>query len=200
MENNKSQSNIELPSTKKLLKSTFFAIAIAAIILVTTVLPAEYGIDPSGVGDLLGLTSMGKIKVSLAEEATIINSKANNMSEMVTESITDSETSQPEVIDQKGKMVISLKPNEGIELKLYMKKDDIVNYSWFTDGATIKYDAHTDSGDYHCYNKGSKEKDEGILKAFYNGRHGWYWKNRTAKIVTITLQVNGMYADFREES
>ncbi|MCG8616818.1 MAG: hypothetical protein MI802_11425, partial [Desulfobacterales bacterium] len=34
-----------------------------------TVLPSEYGIDPSGIGNLLGLTDMGKIKVQLAEEA-----------------------------------------------------------------------------------------------------------------------------------
>ena len=35
------------------------------------VLPAEYGIDPTGVGRALGLTQMGEIKVQLAEEAKI---------------------------------------------------------------------------------------------------------------------------------
>ena len=33
------------------------------------VLPAEYGIDPTGVGKLLRLTEMGQIKQQLAEEA-----------------------------------------------------------------------------------------------------------------------------------
>lgn len=49
----------ELPSVRQLNKATAFAAATAAILLVTTVLPAEYGIDPTGVGSALGLTAMG---------------------------------------------------------------------------------------------------------------------------------------------
>ena len=41
MNNNKTLSHVELPSTKKLLRSTLLAISIAAIILISTVLPAE---------------------------------------------------------------------------------------------------------------------------------------------------------------
>jgi len=54
-------SNIqsEVPSTRRLLKATALAIAVAGIILVTTVLPAEYGIDPTGVGSHLGLDVLG---------------------------------------------------------------------------------------------------------------------------------------------
>ncbi|MEM9684266.1 MAG: hypothetical protein AAF942_13430, partial [Pseudomonadota bacterium] len=59
----------ELPSSAQLLRSTLIAIVAAAAILVTTVLPAEYGIDPTGVGRLLGLTERGEIKMQLAEEA-----------------------------------------------------------------------------------------------------------------------------------
>ena len=68
MNNNNKPSNTDLPSAAKLIKSTFVAIALAALILVTAVLPAEYGIDPTGVGNVLGLTKMGEIKVSLAQE------------------------------------------------------------------------------------------------------------------------------------
>jgi len=59
----------ELPSTGRLLKSTGIAAAVASALLVFTVLPAEYGVDPTGVGSLLGLTEMGRIKMQLAEEA-----------------------------------------------------------------------------------------------------------------------------------
>src|SRR3546814_19247413 len=44
-----------LPSTGRLLKATAVAVAVAAVILVTTVLPAEYGIDPTGISTQLGL-------------------------------------------------------------------------------------------------------------------------------------------------
>lgn len=62
-------SRAELPSKRQLLRSTGIALAIAATLLITVVLPAEYGIDPTGIGQSLDLTAMGKIKASLAAEA-----------------------------------------------------------------------------------------------------------------------------------
>lgn len=52
-----------------LLRSTMLAGGAAIAILVLFWLPAEYGIDPTGVGGLLGLTEMGAIKTQLAAEA-----------------------------------------------------------------------------------------------------------------------------------
>ena len=57
----------ELPSTAQLVKSTIIAIVAAAVILVTIVLPAEYAIDPTGIGRTLQLTEMGEIKKQLAD-------------------------------------------------------------------------------------------------------------------------------------
>jgi hypothetical protein len=45
------------------------ALLVAAALLVTVVLPSEYGIDPTRAGRLLGLTEMGEIKTQLASEA-----------------------------------------------------------------------------------------------------------------------------------
>ena len=59
----------ELPSSAQLLRSTIIAALSAVVILVTVVLPAEYAIDPTGIGSALGLTEMGEIKQELAEEA-----------------------------------------------------------------------------------------------------------------------------------
>ena len=59
----------ELPSSQQLLRSTFIAMASAAAILVAVVLPAEYNIDPTGIGKVLGLAEMGQIKAQLAKEA-----------------------------------------------------------------------------------------------------------------------------------
>ena len=64
-----STEGAELPSSARLLRSTLLALAIAALLLVVAVLPAEYGVDPTGVGRTLGLTQMGEIKVSLEREA-----------------------------------------------------------------------------------------------------------------------------------
>ena len=52
-----------------LIRSTLIAAGAAGAILVLFWLPAEYGIDPTGVGALTGLTEMGEIKSQLAAEA-----------------------------------------------------------------------------------------------------------------------------------
>ena len=52
-----------------LIRSTLMAAGAAGAILVLFWLPAEYGIDPTGVGTLTGLTEMGEIKQQLAAEA-----------------------------------------------------------------------------------------------------------------------------------
>lgn len=52
-----------------LIRSTLMAAGGALGILILFWLPAEYGVDPTGVGGLLGLTAMGEIKQQLAGEA-----------------------------------------------------------------------------------------------------------------------------------
>src|SRR5688572_16963859 len=59
----------ELPSTRRLLRTTLIAAGVAALLLVAFVLPAEYGVDPTGIGRVLGLKQMGDSKVALAREA-----------------------------------------------------------------------------------------------------------------------------------
>lgn len=66
----------ELPSRAKLRRSTLIAAASAAVLLVTVVFPSEYGFDPTGVGNILGLKRMGEIKTQLASEADADRAKA----------------------------------------------------------------------------------------------------------------------------
>src|SRR5687768_1490644 len=69
----------ELPSSKQLLRSTIIAALVATLLLVTVVLPSEYGIDPTGIGRVIGLTKMGEIKTQLAAEAE--NDRASKASQ-----------------------------------------------------------------------------------------------------------------------
>ena len=52
-----------------LIKATLGAAVVAGAILTFAWLPAEHGIDPTGVGHMLGLTEMGHIKEQLHSEA-----------------------------------------------------------------------------------------------------------------------------------
>ena len=52
-----------------LIRATLGAMAAALAILVLFWLPAEYGVDPTGLGRVMGLTQMGEIKQQLYAEA-----------------------------------------------------------------------------------------------------------------------------------
>lgn len=69
MYNSDFPNRADLPSSGRLLRSTFLAFGVSIVLLVTVVLPSEYAIDPTGAGRMLGLTQMGEIKEQLAAEA-----------------------------------------------------------------------------------------------------------------------------------
>lgn len=60
MYNSDMPNRAELPTTKQLIRSTLLALVGASLLLITVVLPAEYAIDPTGVGRVIGLTDMGR--------------------------------------------------------------------------------------------------------------------------------------------
>lgn len=200
---NRTSSN-ELPSIGKLIKSTILAILIATILLVTVILPAEYGLDPLGVGQLLGLTEMGTIKASLAQEATLeTEPEESAASRAIENAVADTETPDPgpsdNVVNRSDQVSFTLTPNEGKEIKLTMVKGAEVNFVWSTDGAKANFDTHADSKPleikYHNYEKGKLSRSEGVLTAEFDGNHGWFWRNRNAEDLTVTLQVDGAYSE-----
>jgi len=199
MHNANIPDHTELPTTSKLIKSTIIAILAASVILITLVLPAEYGIDPTGIGKLTGLQRMGEIKTALAEEAddkaaTIptLDPKAGQTTDLpAIESASETKTDE---------MSVTLDPNESTEIKITMAKDTAVDFAWFTSTGQAFYDLHGDSSevDYHIYEKGTKSTMNGTLTAAFDGNHGWYWKNRTGTTITITLNTTGQYQSINE--
>jgi hypothetical protein len=215
----------ELPSAIKLMQSTILA-AIVALMLITIVMPSEYGIDPTGMGRLLGLKQMGEIKTQLAEEADADNQASavqqGQLAAPVNErpipdnppAITQNTypelsvpatTSAPEVPaagSQRHQMLITLKPNEAAEVKLEMRKDARVTYQWTSSGP-VNVDAHGDpvnapKGFYHGYGKARQiTSGDGVLQAAFEGKHGWFWRNRGSETITIQLDTNGDYLNIK---
>lgn len=216
----------ELPSSGKLLKSTGIAAVIASALLVMTVLPAEYGVDPTGVGSLLGLTEMGRIKMQLAEEAeadAAVDAVASLAAEQPTTSVTPpgvqvppagpaeplsgpSAQPTPAPSAQQAQIwsdttTVNLAPDDGYEVKLVMEQGATARFEWFTDGPKVNYDTHGDGSgiNYHGYGKGTNvDRQEGELTAAFTGSHGWFWRNRSDRPVTITLRTSGDYTDMKQ--
>jgi hypothetical protein len=195
----------DLPSTAQLLKSTAIAAVTALVILVTIVLPAEYGVDPTRLGSVLGLTEMGRIKMQLAEEAAADASPPPESPASVAEPVPAviETPAGPPVADAaspwRDEVVFSLAPDAGTEYKLVMKEAETAEFEWFTDGAKVNFDTHADRPgvDYHGYEKGSLARHEGTLIAAFDGSHGWFWRNRSGAPMTITLRTRGDYAEMK---
>ena len=196
-----------LPSNRQLIMATLAALIVAAIILVIVVLPAEYGIDKTGLGKTLGLTQMGEIKLQLANEETE-GGQANNKAKplpsqalLSTHAATSSSNVQTGIAQiswepKTASRELSLKPGQAAEIKVGMKKDQVVNYEWFVDSGHVNFDVHADNANtkYFNYTKGKKAtSDKGKITAAFDGKHGWFWRNRSTKTLTITLDVSGEF-------
>jgi hypothetical protein len=172
-------------TSSRLNRSVLIAIATAAVIVTTTVLPAEYGVDPTGIGRLLGLTQMGQMKAGIKAPAGPVKG--------------DSITKTPEGGTQ---VQIVIAPYGLREVKAEMKAGAEMSYEWSSDGSQVEFDFHGDpdvkspDGAPPSYEKGTKVSANGTFKAGFDGHHGWAWKNLTAKPVIITATVKGSVEKF----
>lgn len=191
----------DLPTTKELLKSTGIALVAAGALLVTVVLPAEYGVDPTRVGSVLGLTEMGRIKRQLAQEADLDAARDAAIANAPMQALSAVPPPVPPAAPggRSDRTVITLAPDQGAEIKLVMKAGAVARYSWSSNGGKVNFDVHADrpGTPYHGYGKGSSPREEGELKAAFDGSHGWFWRNRTGAPVTITLTTEGAYSEIK---
>ncbi|HBY43169.1 transmembrane anchor protein [Brevundimonas diminuta] len=203
-------SKADLPTTGQLLKSTGIAAAVASVLLVTVVLPAEYGVDPTRIGSVFGLTEMGRIKQQLAKEAEADAAADAAAVDAVPVAASPSPvapaatvpaaapTATPSV-GRTDETVLTLQPDQGAEIKLVMEEGATARFTWTSSGGKINFDTHADRPgvSYHGYGKGSSQREEGVLTAAFTGSHGWFWRNRTGQPVTITLKTSGAYTEIK---
>jgi hypothetical protein len=204
MFNSQKPSTNDLPSNGQLLRANGFAFITAGVILTTVILPAEYGIDPTGAGRVLGLTQMGEIKEQLTLEAAADEARAEPLVETEVPQAASAEvletTTGGEHQSKTDVTTLSLAPGEGAEIKVVMAKDGAVKYNWSVSGGTVNFDTHADAPgiSYHGYGKGTKSSGEqGTLIAAFDGSHGWFWRNRSGGTVTVTLRTEGDYTQIK---
>ncbi|WP_411280261.1 transmembrane anchor protein [Gemmatimonas sp.] len=187
-----------LPSVRVLIGLSLAALLLAAFLGVAVVMPAETARDPSGLGRVLGLSEMGRIKVALAKEA------AADVGAAGVERAALSTATSPGASRWRDSMTVTLRPNQGIELKMSMRTSEKAFFEWSTDGGEVYFNMHGEPPnapkDYaaHRYGKGTSKAESGELVAAFDGVHGWFWRNRTAQSITITLKTGGEYLLLKE--
>ena len=212
----------EIKATPRgLVRATLGAIAAAAAICTLFWLPAEYGLDPSGLGRFMGLTQMGEIKQQLYAEAVAEDTRL--AARMAAERV----SADPALIARldaletqiagiaaalgtapgqtaataapaqwRDEVSYTLAPTQGIEIKLVMDEGARAEFAWTANGSILNYDTHGDGGGQRIgYEKGRGVAEQsGELIAAFAGNHGWFWRNRTGAPVTLTLRTRGDYA------
>jgi len=163
-------------SRRKLGIATLAALLGAAIVLVTFILPAEYGMDPLGAGAALGLTALaepGSSTLTSQDEAYSVNS-----------------------------VEFILGPFESVEYKYRIEEGGSMLYSWEATGELL-FDMHSEpdgapEGYAETFGKARTVGDHGTYIAPFSGIHGWFWENRGTDDVTLNLISAGFYSGATE--
>ncbi|MGI2228041.1 hypothetical protein [Shewanella frigidimarina] len=162
-------------SSNTLIKASLAATVLAAVVLVTLILPAEYNIDPTGFGQKIGVTTLAP----MPETQTQKSSKVEGTTEF-------------QIIE------VIVPAGKGVEYKFEMQQYEKMTYEWLTDGDALFFDLHGEpegdtTGYYESYVIATSDEMKGSFTAPFAGSHGWYWKNKSTTPVTIKLLVKGQY-------
>jgi hypothetical protein len=179
---------LSMPGPGGLLLRTAIAAAVGAFVVFCVVLPAEYRMDPTGFGRLTGLLDLSTPRVTKADTPAAAPTTAPSLQNawfFPTAYKTDT-------------IRIPIGGDGEVEYKIKMKAGQALVYSWQSDSGNVYYDFH---GEPLNNPKGSQtyKKDEeltsanGAFVAPFDGIHGWYWLNLTAKPIKITLKISGFY-------
>lgn len=207
--NNAPKPNLEdLPTKEQLFRSTVIAGIGAAVITVTVYLPAEYAIDPTGIGRVLGLTEMGEIKLELAAEAEadrlLDEQRALDQSSSVLDAVfglfVGTAHAQQAPAAWQDEVTFTLEPGATAEIKMTMEAGNVVEYSWTAAGGRVNFDLHAHSGGESIdYERGAGQTEgAGTIEAPFAGDHGWFWRNRDSTPITMTIQLRGEYSGIIE--
>lgn len=196
------------PSAKRLCSSIVIAILAAAVLLVLVVLPAEYGIDPTGIGKRLGLAAMNEPAGRTLQIQDVIGGNEKYREVEIPDAGDPIPLPNPAVVQIKSvapstrTLTVKLGRDEQTEIKTVLEAAQVVVYSWKADG-----DVYTD---FHGHEPSagkafvryeeqqSGREGNGSLVAPFAGEHGWYWLNLADGPVTITLTVTGYYSDLKD--
>lgn len=183
-------------SKKDLARGAGIAAVVAAVVLTIAVLPAEYGIDPTGIGGALGLTALSSTgDEDPAASATPAPGPAP------TGTIAFAQWAAYRADTRQ----ITIAPGKGVEVKTRLEKGAALIYSWRTEGGQpVNHDFHGEpegakDDEYESFLKQPQvSESRGALIAPFTGTHGWFWGNRTDGPVVVTLEASGFYTEIFE--
>lgn len=200
-------------SGKRIAVSAVVGAVIALAVLVVFILPAEFGVDPTGLGGRLGLTEMNAEPTRTIEVVDVIGGN-----EALTEvEIPDFGEPVPlpnlnihqvhESPPRTDTLEVTIDAESETEVKTVLAQSQVIVYTWSTDTGTIYSDFHghdpalgNDFWVRYLEDQEGSSGHSGSLVAPFSGEHGWYWLNYNDFPVTVTLTVTGFQDDIIDYS
>jgi hypothetical protein len=198
----------QVPSGQRLAVSVGVALIVAAIVLVVAVLPAEYGIDPTGLGRAMGLTELNAPASRTIEVRDVLGGNERVREVEIPAFNEPVPLPNPAVHQveerpiQTRTLTLTLEEGQQTEIKTVLKASKVIVYHWETDGGLVYTDLHGhDPAAGQEFFVRYREDQEGATQATgslvapFDGEHGWYWLNIHDGPVKITLTVTGFFDD-----
>jgi hypothetical protein len=177
----------------RMLAITLGALVVASVIVFCAILPAEFNLDPFGVGKVTGLGRLwAPREVAFDTSASAVPLAREYPSGFRSDTI--------EIpLRREGD------PTRGDELeyKVRMNKDATLIYEWsvseIPNPEEFYYDFHghtltnTKEMTVATYKQATATSANGALTAPFDGVHGWFFQNQSVNPVVVHVKISGFY-------
>ncbi|WP_113663402.1 hypothetical protein [Pedobacter nanyangensis] len=194
----------------KIIKAVVIAIVVAGVLLVTAVLPAEYGIDPLGTGKAFGFAKLYVPEQADGENTGLVMQKSHPPIKME-KAGSGPEVKRPAEADmpapaqqyalREDSVAILVRAGKDLEYKIHMLKHGQMKYEWITNNGDLYFDFHGEPKElkpskntyFDSYTIAYSNNMVGTFLSPFEGKHGWYFRNNSDKDITVTLRLKGEY-------
>jgi len=206
-----SEMNHPVLEKNKIIEASIISLLIGAILLVVAVLPAEYGMDPTGLGKLFGFdrlyvaeeeVSNGFGPMDLKDAPLIKLEKAGSGPSVKRPVEADLPPPTEQLSSREDQTSIIVPAGKGIEFKLEMLKYGKMKYEWTTaNGEILYFDFHgevnqqekVDEVYFESFTIANSNNMVGTFLAPYEGKHGWFFRNNGNEDITVNFRLKGQY-------
>ena len=191
------------PTPRRIAIGTAVATVVGIVTAVFFVLPAEFGIDPTGFGEATGLTGLAGDTSGMNIYLQRGMKRTNVLFPLDAAAKPDEATLRSTVSVPPGFQAKSdhweyeLLPYESIEMKYRLAEGQPMIFAWRAT-APVQYDMHSvpddggnDATESFAITNGPAQT--AVYVAPFTGIHGWFWQNQSLQPVTVTIDSAGGY-------
>ncbi|MFT6434146.1 MAG: hypothetical protein ACJAVI_002194 [Candidatus Azotimanducaceae bacterium] len=183
-------------SNRQLIIRGGIALLTASLLLIVIILPAEYNLDPTGIGSSLGIKGLSIV----APTEPISLTASPNLSTKTSSLEIHNEITPPlKFID----IDLTLEPYGQVEFKLKMLEKSTVAYTWQSAEGEVYADLHG-----HTIVANGSEEEEIVVRymetqqgngesgnfiAPFGGDHGWYFLSLETHPIIVNVRISGHF-------